>query len=87
MPIIESAKKQLRASKTKRVFNQRRKGAIDVVVKEIKKLLSDKKVAEAKALIPKMQKALDKAVKTNYIKLNTASRKKSRIVAMVKKVS
>ena len=87
MPIIESAKKQLRASKKKRAFNIRRKVAIDDVFKSIKKLISEKKIKEAKALLPKAQKALDKAAKTNFIKKNTASRKKSRLVAMFKKLS
>jgi ribosomal protein S20 len=36
-------------------------------------------------MMPKVQKILDKAAKTGYIKKNAASRKKSRIVAMIKK--
>jgi len=87
MPIIESAKKQLRASKRRRVNNLKRKDAINSVLKEFKKLVLDKKVKEAKALISKAQQALDKAVKTNLIKKNTASRKKSRLAKMIKKIS
>lgn len=87
MPIIESAKKQLRASKRRRVNNLKRKDAINSVLKEFKKLVLEKKVKEAKVLISKAQQALDKAVKTNLIKKNTASRKKSRLAKMIKKIS
>ena len=86
MPIIQSAKKQLRAGQRRRAFNIARKGGIDTAVKAIKKLISEKKAKEALAFMPKVQKAFDKAVKTNLIKKNTASRKKSRIVAMIKKI-
>ena len=37
------------------------------------------------AMMPEVQKILDKSVKTGLLKLNTASRKKSRIVAMIMK--
>lgn len=85
MPITTSAKKALRSSKRKKVFNVAKKELINKAVKDIKKLISDKKVKEAQAYMPKVQKILDKSVKTGLMKLNTASRKKSRIVAMIKK--
>jgi len=46
-------------------------------IKEIKKLVLQKKIEEAKKLIPKAQKAIDKAAKTGIIKKNNANRKKS----------
>lgn len=49
------------------------------VLKETKKLLSASKNEEAKKLLPKVYKALDKAAKTGVIKKNAASRKKSRL--------
>ena len=85
MPITSSAKKALRASKRKHVFNLVRKDALNSVVKKIKKLVTEKKVSEAKALLPEAYQAIDKAAKTNLIKDNTASRKKSRLSAMLKK--
>ena len=85
MPITSSAKKVLRASKRKRVFNLARKAKVRGVVKQVKKLLADKQGAEARALMPKVQKELDKAVKTGLLKKNTASRKKSRLSAAIKK--
>ncbi|MES3031487.1 MAG: 30S ribosomal protein S20 [Patescibacteria group bacterium] len=86
MAITSSAKKALRASKKKRVFNLRSKAAIDLPLKKFKKLISEKKAKEAAALIPALYKALDKAAKKNIIKANNASRHKSRIMAALKKL-
>jgi len=83
MPITTSAKKALRGSKRKRVFNLRRKNEMQNVVKEYKKLVLAKKTDEAQKLIPKLQKAIDKARKTGIIKKNTASRKKSRLMKII----
>ena len=85
MPITSSAKKALRGSQTKRSFNLKKKELINKTVKQIKKLVSEKKTKEAQALMPQVQKILDKSVKTGLLKKNTASRKKSRISAMIKK--
>ncbi len=85
MPITKSAKKALRGSEKKRSFNINKKELINKAVKKVKKLVADKKVKEAMAMMPEVQKILDKSVKTGLLKLNTASRKKSRIVAMIMK--
>jgi small subunit ribosomal protein S20 len=85
MPITSSAKKALRASTKKKVFNHRRKETMNKAVRDIKKLVSAKNTEEAKKLISTAQKAIDKAAKMNTISKNTASRKKSRLVALVKR--
>lgn len=85
MPITQSAKKALRGSQKKRLFNHKKKELLSKAVKQIKKLVGEKKVKEATAFMPQVQKILDKSVKTGLIKKNTASRKKSRISAMIKK--
>ena len=85
MPITQSAKKALRQSKRKQKQNLARKEAFRDSLKKIKKLLSEKKIEEAKKLIPLAYKALDKAAKTNAIKKNTASRKKARLMKLFKK--
>jgi small subunit ribosomal protein S20 len=87
MPITSSAKKALRASKHKAVFNLKRKDAISDTVKKIKKLVTTKNMKEALALLPEAFKAIDKACKTNLIHKNTASRKKSRLAKMLAKAS
>jgi small subunit ribosomal protein S20 len=87
MPITTSAKKAHRQSLRKRAFNGRRKDKAAEAVKALKKLVTvgDKKAALAQ--MAKVQKALDKAVKGNTLKKNAASRKKSRLSKLVKKLA
>lgn len=87
MPITSSAKKALRASKKKRVFNIRRSNAIEREMKDFRRLIAAKKVADAAKLVPAIYQALDKAVKTNLIKANTSSRTKSRVMAALKRAA
>ena len=85
MAITSSAKKALRSSQRKRVFNLRRKAAIERVVKNIKKLVAEKKTDEAKKLIPLAYKAYDKAAKEHTIKKGAADRKKSRLARLIER--
>ena len=85
MPITQPAKKALRSSKKKRQFNIAKKELINKALKQVKKLISEKKAKEAREFMPQVQKILDKSVKTGLLKMNTASRKKSRISAMIKR--
>ena len=87
MPITSSAKKALRASKDKAIYNAKRKDAISDVTKKFKKLVLAKNIKEAEALLPTAFKAIDKAWKTNLIHKNTAARKKSRLAKMLAKAS
>ncbi len=80
MPITSSAKKALRASKNKRVFNLRRKDEMQSKIKEYRRLITAKKLKEAEKLLPQLQKAIDKAHKKGVIKGNTAARKKSKLM-------
>ena len=61
------------------------KNQIKSLVKEVKKLISQKKIEEAKKLLPKIYKILDKAAKVGVIKSGAAARKKSRITKLVNK--
>ena len=83
MPITSSAKKALRASKKKRIFNLKRKNDMGIAIKQYKKLVVAKKLDEAQKLIPTLQKAIDKAAKRGIIKKNTASRTKSRLIKVI----
>jgi len=85
MPIIKSAKKALRGSEKKRVFNIRRKRNIKDVIRSIEKFVLGGEVDKAEELLPTAYKALDKAAKENTIKKNNASRKKSRLSAFIKR--
>ena len=87
MPIIKSAKKALRGSKRKKVYNDRRSKAMKLAVKDVKKLLTDKKAKEAKVELTKAYQAIDKAAKRGVIKKNTAARKKSRLAKLIKKTA
>lgn len=51
--------------------------------KDIRRLVSEKKIKEAELLLPQIYKILDKAAKVGVIKKNTASRKKSRITRAI----
>lgn len=83
--ITSSAKKAIRNSARKRVFNLRRINNMRSVLKEIRKLVLDKKTSEATALLPRAYKAIDKAAKRGVIKKNTAARKKSRLTRFINK--
>ncbi len=86
MPITKSAKKALRNSGKKRGFNLKKKDLINKAIKNLKALVAKKDAKGAADYMKNVQKVLDKSVKTGLIKLNTAGRKKSRLVAMIKKI-
>ncbi|MBU4480460.1 30S ribosomal protein S20 [Patescibacteria group bacterium] len=86
MPIIKSAKKALRGSERKRVFNIRRKRVMKDAVKEVTKLIEAKGKKEAEAKLSEVYKAIDKAAKRGIIKKNNASRKKSRLAGAINKI-
>lgn len=83
MPITKGAQKAHRASLRKRVYNVRRKEAMNSVIKKVRKLVSSGNAAEAETMMPQAYQAIDKAAKRGVIKKNTAARKKSRLTAAV----
>jgi small subunit ribosomal protein S20 len=84
MPITRSAKKALRGSLRKKVMNDRKKKNYREAIKKVEKLVKEKKVDEAKKLLPSAYQAIDKASKTGALDRNTASRRKSRLTRIVK---
>jgi small subunit ribosomal protein S20 len=87
MPITRSAKKAHRSSLRKRAFNLARKDRVSTSVKDLKKLVAEGKKKEAQVMMRTVQKALDKAAKEHSIDKNVASRRKSRLSKMVKKIT
>ena len=87
MPITKGAQKAHRASLRKRVFNIRRTRAMNEVVKKVRSLAAAGNTADAQALLPTAYRAIDKAAKRGVIKDNTAARKKSRLVAAIKRTA
>ena len=84
MPIIKSAKKALRSSMRKKLYNDRRSRTMKDAVKTIKKSISEKSKETVKDMSAAYQ-AIDKAAKRGIIKKNAAARKKSRLMKMAKK--
>ena len=85
MPITTSAKKALRQSLRRKTHNIIYEKKIKDLVKQARSLVSQKKIEEAKNILPQVYKILDKAGKVNIIKKNTASRKKSRLAKLIAK--
>ncbi len=83
MPITQSAKKALRQNVRRRRENLKRKEAYKKAVKDFRKLVTAKKIDEAKSHLTKVYQALDKAAKSNVIKKNKASRLKSRLSHLI----
>jgi small subunit ribosomal protein S20 len=87
MAITKNAKKAVRSSARKRVYNIRTKVKLHDAVKEFRGHALKGNAKEAEATLSKAYKALDKAAKKGVIKKNTASRKKARLAAALKKAS
>jgi small subunit ribosomal protein S20 len=87
MPITRSAKKALRASDKKRVFNLARKDKVSKALKSIKKHIASSSKDEALLALREVQSALDKAVKGRTMNKNMVSRKKSRLARQIKKLA
>jgi len=83
MPITQSAKKALRQSIRRYSKNLAKREAFRELVHEIRTLVSARKKDDAKKLLSKLYKALDKAAKTHVIKPNKAARIKSRVTRLV----
>lgn len=85
MAITKSAKKAIRQSLRRRNQNLLYKNNIKNLLKEVQAFVSKKNMEEAKKILPRLFKALDKAVKVNVLKKNTASRQKSRFSKIIDK--
>lgn len=85
MAITKNAKKAIRTSQKKRVYNIRRKVTLHDAVKSFKTEVTKGTAEAAMKLIPAAYKAIDKAAKRGVIKKNTAARKKSRLMAQLKR--
>lgn len=83
MPVTKAAKKSIRQDEKKRKRNTLRKKTMRGFLKEAHTLIVKKKPEEAKELLPKIYKSLDKAAKKGVIKKNTASRTKSRMTKLI----
>lgn len=85
MPNRKSAKKDLRQSIKRKIANKKINDGLKSLVKKSLKAIESKD-KEAKELVSKTLKVLDKAVQKGVIKKNTGSRKKSRLTLKLNKI-
>lgn len=85
MAVTKSAKKSLRKSLKNRAHNLTYKKKIKLLRKQIQKAIINNNKDEAKSLLPKFYKIVDKAAKKNVIKKNKAARLKSRLTKIINK--
>jgi len=83
MPITSSAKRALKESSKNRKANSQKKIVLKKTKKDFLKLIESGKIEEAKKMLPKAYKILDKAAKVNLIKKNKVAREKSRLAKKV----
>jgi small subunit ribosomal protein S20 len=76
MPITDSAKKAIRQSARRKVFNDRRRKTMRASVKEMK-------AAPTQTGLAKAYQAIDKAVKGGVLHKNAAARKKSQMAKVL----
>jgi len=79
VPITKSAKRALRGSSKKKKSNVQKKIVLKKTKKDFLKLIEGGKIEDAKKMLPKAYKLLDKAAKVNLIKKNRAAREKSKL--------
>lgn len=84
MPIIKSAKKRMKQTAVRRARNQNTKRSLRAEVKALAAAIEAKNGKKAAEQLKKVQSNLDKAVKKNILKKNTAARKLARFSEQVK---
>lgn len=85
MPITKSAKKSLEQSKKKYAVNLRTTRQMKDLIKQTGQLITANDAVNAKTTLQKAIQSIDKAVKKDILKQNTASRKVSRLTKAVNK--
>lgn len=83
MPNLKQAVKALRQSKVRAERNKVVRDELDSLRTKMRKLVTAKKIDEARALMKTLDAKLDKAAKKNIFSKNKAARVKSRIMAKV----
>jgi small subunit ribosomal protein S20 len=84
MPISKSGKKSLRKELKRTAYNRKKKLEIKNLKKQILSFVKQEKIKEAREMLPKYYKTIDKATKVGIIKKNTANRRKANIAKLLK---
>ena len=83
MPLIKSAKKQMRQSLKHRVRNYRVRTDLKLVIKEVMEVARHDKKEDAQKAVQKAYKIIDTAAKKGIIHANNADRKKSHMARLI----
>lgn len=86
MPIIRSAKKQMRQSRKKQKRNYRMRGKLHDTVRNINDLIKEGNKVEATKALSGAYKVIDTAVKKNLIHKRNGARRKSRLAKQIDKL-
>lgn len=86
MPVIKSAKKQMRQAIKRRARNAPLRNEVKTVYKKQLKFIADGKVEEAVKFMPTAFSVIDMAYKKNLLHGNNAANKKSRLALALSKL-
>ena len=84
MPRIKSAKKAMRQARSRTVRNKAQRSALRTAVKHVRAATTTAAATQAYAIAAKL---LDRAARKGLIHKNNAARHKSRLAAMLKKLT
>ena len=87
MPIKHAALRQMRKDHKRRQRNQAVRAELKTITKRLLTLLGERKVDEAKQLLPAAAKAYDRAASKRVIHPRTAARYKSRFTRRLQRVA
>ncbi len=79
MPNIESAVKRMRQSAKRRLINRSHRSRMRTMIRKFRLLVAEKKLDEARKLLPSVFSVIDKTAQKGTIHRNTAARHKSRL--------
>ncbi len=82
-----ATKKDIRKTKKRTALNQTRKSRVKTFLKKVEIAIAEGKKDVAKEALRVAQSEMTKSVKHNVFKLNTASRKISRLSSRIKAIS
>lgn len=86
MPNIKSAIKRVKITKTRTLRNAAAKSALRTAIRKFEAALANNDLDNAKELLRKATRSLDKAVTKGIIHKNAAARKKSRLTKKFNKL-
>ncbi len=83
----KSAEKRARQSERKRIAKKSKLNRLRTQLKKMNSVIEEKNTVEIKRLLPSTLSLIDQSCHGNILHRNTASRKKSRLMAKVNSVS